>query len=216
MSESSRGAGAPPADQPVDVVLSSAQLLGQGFTRYERFAVTLKFNDGAVTLKRDIIRQGRVVAVLPIDLARQRIICIRQFRLGAHLANGRGNLVEIVAGFVDPGETTAQAARRECVEEIGVAPVPLIELLSYFTSPGFSDELLTLFLGVVDCLAVPERAGAETEQEFTFPMVVPIDAALAALTVGTLHNGPLLVALQWLALNRARLDDIVRAGSAGS
>jgi hypothetical protein len=42
---------------------------------------------------------------------------------------------------------------------------------------------------------------------------VPIEAALDALTKGTMHNGPLVVALQWLALNRSRLGELLRAGS---
>jgi hypothetical protein len=42
---------------------------------------------------------------------------------------------------------------------------------------------------------------------------VPIDAALVALAGGALHNGPLIVTLQWLALNRAHLGEIVRTGS---
>ena len=44
-------------------------------------------------------------------------------------------------------------------------------------------------------------------------MRVPIDAALAALAAGTVRNGPLIIALQWLALNRGRLREIVRMGS---
>jgi hypothetical protein len=45
-------------------------------------------------------------------------------------------------------------------------------------------------------------------------MRVPIEAAIAALAAGTMQNGPLIVALQWLALNHGRLDAIVRGGSA--
>jgi ADP-ribose diphosphatase len=138
---------------------------------------------------------------------------LRQFRLAAHLANGRGNLVEIVAGHVEADEQPAEAARRECVEEIGVAPGLMVELFTYLTSPGMSDEEITLFLGVVDASGVPERAGAAAEHEETVPMRVPIDAALAALTAGTVRNGPLIIALQWLALNRGRLSEIVRMSS---
>jgi ADP-ribose pyrophosphatase len=41
-------------------------------------------------------------------------------------------------------------------------------------------------------------------------MRVPVDAALAALDAGTIHNGPLILGLHWLALNRSRLPEIVR------
>jgi ADP-ribose pyrophosphatase len=48
----------------------------------------------------------------------------------------------------------------------------------------------------------------------TRPLRVPIDAALAALAEGTMRNGVLIMALQWLALNRARLREIVQAALA--
>ena len=94
-----------------------------------------------------------------------------------------------------------------------MAPGLLVELFTYLTSPGMSDEEITLFLGIVDASGVPERAGAAAEHEETVPMRVPIDAALAALAAGTVRNGPLIIALQWLALNRGRLSEIVRMGS---
>ena len=66
-----------------------------------------------------------------------------------------------------------------------MAPGLLVELFTYLTSPGMSDEEITLFLGIVDASGVPERAGAAAEHEETVPMRVPIDAALAALAAGT-------------------------------
>jgi ADP-ribose pyrophosphatase len=67
--------------------------------------------------------------------------------------------------------------------------------------------------GAVDAARVPERAGAAAEREDTVVMRVPIDAALAAPAGRTIRNGPLIVALQWLALNRGRLPEIVRTGA---
>src|SRR5262245_9319881 len=104
-------------------------------------------------------------------------------------------------------------ARRECVEEIGVAPDVLVELFSYLTSPGLIDEEITLFLGIVDAARVPAAPPAAAEHEATALLRVPIDAALAALPTSAVRNGPLIVALQWLALNRGRLADIARAGT---
>lgn len=201
----------PIADDRADVVIAGREVLAEGFRRYERLRVRRSGEN--VPRALDVLRSGPAAAVLPIDPGRDEVVLLRQFRLAAHLANGRGNLVEIVAGHVEADEQPAEAARRECVEEIGVAPGLLVELFTYLTSPGMSDEEITLFLGVVDASGVPERAGAAAEHEETVPMRVPIDAALAALAAGTVRNGPLIIALQWLALNRGRLDDIVRTGS---
>jgi ADP-ribose pyrophosphatase len=201
----------PIADDRADVVIAGREVLAEGFRRYERLRVRRSGEN--VPQPLDVLRAGPAAAVLPIDPGRDEVVLLRQFRLAAHLANGRGNLVEIVAGHVEADEQPAEAARRECVEEIGVAPGLMVELFTYLTSPGMSDEEITLFLGVVDASGVPERAGAAAEHEETVPMRVPIDAALAALAAGTVRNGPLIIALQWLALNRGRLSEIVRMGS---
>ena len=201
----------PIADDRADVVIDGREVLAEGFRRYERLRVRRSGEN--VPRPRDVLRAGPAAAVLPIDPGRDEVVLLRQFRLAAHLANGRGNLVEIVAGHVEAEEQPAEAARRECVEEIGVAPGLLVELFTYLTSPGMSDEEIILFLGVVDASGVPERAGAAAEHEETVPMRVPIDAALAALAAGTVRNGPLIIALQWLALNRGRLSEIVRMSS---
>ena len=201
----------PIADDRADVVIAGREVLAEGFRRYERLRVRRSGED--VPRALDVLRSGPAAAVLPIDPGRDEVVLLRQFRLAGHLANGRGNLVEIVAGHVEADEQPSDAASRECVEEIGVAPGLLVELFTYLTSPGMSDEEITLFLGVVDASGVPERAGAAAEHEETVPMRVPIDAALAALAAGTVRNGPLIIALQWLALNRGRLSEIVRMGS---
>ncbi len=154
----------------------------------------------------DLLCSGASVAVLPLDMGRGEIILLRQFRLAAHLANGRGALFEIVAGHVEKGEHAAETARRECAEEIGRAPSPLIELFTYLTTPGLCDEQITVFLGIIDVSQIPERAGLAAEHEETFLVRVPIDRALAAAAAGSLRSGPLLMALNWLALNRGRLE----------
>jgi ADP-ribose pyrophosphatase len=195
------------ADRPADVALSQPEPLGRGFFDYQRYRLTL--HGKAQT--RDIVRAGKVVAVLPIDPARNEIVLIRQFRLPAHLANGRGDLIETVAGRVEPGEQPAATARRECAEEIGVEPAALIELFTYLTSPGLTDEEVTVFLAAVDASLVPERTAAGGEQIAI--MRVPIDAAIDALTLGTMRNGPLVIALQWLALNRGRVTELLRAAN---
>jgi ADP-ribose pyrophosphatase len=205
---------APLTDLAVDVSLSPPELLGKGFRTYQRYRYTLPGDDPTLDVRtHDLIRFGHIVGVLPVDLARNEVVLIRQFRLPVHLANGKGELLEIVAGHVEANEQLAEAARRECIEEIGVAPSALAELFTYFPTPGGSDEQITLFLGIVDAAQVPDQAGSAAEREETRPLRVPIDAALAALAGGTMHNGLLLLALHWLALNRGRLGEIARGGA---
>jgi ADP-ribose pyrophosphatase len=204
------------ADRAADVDVSPPTVLAKGFHDLVRYCVALRTPDGeTLSSVRDVLRVGKVTAVLPIDLKRGELVLIRQFRLPAHLATGRGELIEIVAGHVEAGETPAEAAMRECVEEIGVRPKALYEMLEFIPVPGSSDEHATLFLGLVDATGVPERAGADDEKESTQPMRIAIDAAIAALGHRTMQNGFLIIALQWLALHRDKLDTIVAGSPAG-
>jgi ADP-ribose pyrophosphatase len=203
------------ADSAADATVSPPRLLGGGFHRLERFRLDLRTPDGqTIDSVRDVLRVGKVTAVLPIDLVRGELVLIRQFRLPAHLATGAGELTEIVAGHVEAGETPADAGMRECVEEIGVRPSALYDMLDFIPVPGSSDEHGFMFLGLVDATRVPARAGAADEKEATRPMRVPIDIALAALERRGVRNGFLILALQWLALNRGRLDAIVAGPAA--
>jgi len=203
------------ADSPADVTVSAPNVLAKGYHDLVRFSMTLRIpGHDPIASVRDVLHVGKVTAVLPIDLARRELVLLRQFRLPAHLATGMGELTEIVAGHVEAGETPVEAGLRECVEEIGVRPSALYEVLQFIPVPGSSDEHAFLFLGLVDAARIPERAGAAHEKEATRPMRVPIDTALAALERRTMRNGFLLMALQWLALHRDRLEQIVAGAPA--
>ncbi len=197
------------ADRSVAVRLSAPDTLGKGFRDFMRYRLTVEgAGGGPIEQQRDLIRAGKVVAVLPIDLARDEIVLVRQFRLAAHLANGKGLLVEPVAGRVEAGEEPAACARRECLEETGAAPGALVELFSYFPTPGLTDEEIVVFLADIDAGQIVRRpASPDGEQIET--LRVPVDAALATLDEATIHSGPLITALQWLALNRARVRSLL-------
>ncbi|MEI9804691.1 MAG: NUDIX hydrolase [Pseudolabrys sp.] len=198
------------ADIAADIELSPPQVLAKGYRDYLRYRVTLKRPDGArVEQTRDIVQAGKVVALLPIDLARDELVLLRQFRLPAHLANGKGDLLEIVAGRVDAGETLADAARRECREEIGVTPGKLVEIATYLTTPGLTDEEVTIFVTPIDASSVREGAHVSPDGEQLHIFRAPVEAALQALAHGTMRGSPVIIALQWLALNRGRLGELL-------
>jgi ADP-ribose pyrophosphatase len=210
LSQPSQQSAALLRDSAVEVTVLEQKSLVQAHYDCDEYRFRHRGPAGDVSEQsRMILQVGRVVAVLTIDLQRDEIVLLRQFRLAAHLATGHGELVEIVAGGVEDGEDDMQAARREGLEEIAVAPSRLVPLFRFMPAPGVDHEIATVFLGIVDAAQVPSRAGAADESEEIVPFRVPIDEALAALAAGTFVNGYAVIALQWLALNRARLGEII-------
>src|SRR5262249_31762676 len=169
------------ADLPADVVVSRPQVLAKAYRDYHRYSVTLERDAAPVVQARDAWIGGKVVVVIPFDILRQELVLIRQLRLPAHLANGHGDLVEFVAGRVESGESLIEAARRECTEEIGVAPIKLAELFTFLSTPGVTDEEITMFIAAVDATTVREGALTTPDGEHVSVRRVPVDAALGAL-----------------------------------
>lgn len=201
------------ADRPAEVTVSEPVLLAKAYRDYERYDVAIG-DAGDAPHSRDVLRAGRVVAILPVDLGRGEVVLLRQFRLAAHLMNGAGDLIEIVAGRVEPDEQPAAAAVREFKEELGVPADRLVELFHYFPAPGIADEYVHFYLGSVDAAQVPPRTGLAAEREEIETLRVTVDEAVSVIGQDRVRNGLTLVALQWLALNRHRLGDILRTGTA--
>jgi ADP-ribose pyrophosphatase len=105
---------------------------------------SVRFPDGSVG-QLEILRHPGASAVVPfLDPPRDadpRVVLIRQFR---HAADGF--IWEIPAGRLDDGETPEACAGRELEEETGMRARRLERLTTIFTTPGFTDERIHLFL----------------------------------------------------------------------
>ena len=197
-------------DCPLAVTLSKPTVLVKAYYDYRRYAVSIKTKDAPPFLQeRDVLIAGKVVVVIPIDLVRQQIVLIRQFRLPAHIANGLGDIVEFVAGRVEPNETLVDAARRECREEIGVAPEKTVQLLRYLTTPGSSDEEVTIFLCAINSSTIRDGSRTTADGEHLQIMRTSIEDAIRALNRYSMRGSPLVIGLQWLALNREHLPNLL-------
>jgi len=91
-------------------------------------------------IKRAIIQHQGSAVMMAVD-DKRRILLVRQYRLPA-----RDYLWELPAGRVDPGETVLQAARRELREETGFRATRWQKLATFFVSPGFLAEKMTIYL----------------------------------------------------------------------
>jgi ADP-ribose pyrophosphatase len=196
-------------DRSAPVDIRAERVLHDGFRTLVEVSFRLPEsrtrNGGAYEARREILRVDAVAGVLPYDPERDELVLIRQFRLAAHESTGLGDMVEIVAGYVEAGEDPAEAARRELREEAGVEVLDLVPMLRFVPSPGVSTEQGMLWCARVRIGTLDEIAGAEAENELVRPFAVPAEAALAALGSGRLRNGYLLLALHWFALHRDEL-----------
>jgi ADP-ribose pyrophosphatase len=91
-------------------------------------------------IKRSVVRHRGSAVMMPVD-DWNRILLVRQYRLPA----GKF-LWELPAGKVDEGENPLQAARRELIEETGYRAKKWTKLASFFVSPGYVQERMTVYL----------------------------------------------------------------------
>jgi ADP-ribose pyrophosphatase len=166
-------------------------------------------------LSREVFERGHAVAVLPFDPERGEVVLVEQFRIGSVGVIDEPWLIEPVAGMIEPGEPAPEVARREAAEEAGLDLLDLVPACTYFSSPGGSTETCQVFIGRVDAAAAGGIFGLIDEGEDIRVHVVPLATALGWLDDGRIHAATTVVALQWLALHQAGLEQRWKCGGAG-
>lgn len=179
----------------------------KGFFRLEtyQFRHTLYNGDWSPPLMREVFRRNNCVGVLLYDPQRDEVVLIEQFRMGAMVQTEDAWLLEIVAGGIEEGETPEEVACREAEEEAG-CKVEKLELISqFYTSPGGTSELLTLYCGKVNTTGVGGIYGLAEENEDILVSVISFDEALNLVAQNRIASAIPIIAIQWLALNRDKL-----------
>ena len=148
--------------------------------------------DGRETT-REIVEHPGAVAVVP-QLPDGRVILIRQYRRPA----GQ-ELLEIPAGTREPGEDAEACVRRELVEEIGYRAGRLERLAGFYTTPGFTDEYMDLFLAT-DLAPAGDDEPAEFEEALV--LVQPSEAP-DLLAAGEPLDAKTIAALLLVAARRS-------------
>lgn len=155
---------------------------------YNGKIVTLRVDDvelpdGSFS-KREIVTHQGAVAVLVVKNG--QMYFVKQYRIANEML-----LTEIPAGLIEPGETPAEAAMRECREEIGYRPINLYRLGEFIPTPGYCSERITLFCAT-EFLWDPL---AEDEDEFISLVKIPVRTARALFINGKFIDGKTVAAL---------------------
>jgi len=122
----------------------------------------------------DVLKYSRMkltrpdaVAALILNVDTEKVILVKQFRYPIADRESE-NILEIVAGKMDQGETPEQSMCREIMEEVGykIEESDLTRKKSVYISPGYSTEIIHIFIVKVnDSMKVSSGGGVETEQE---------------------------------------------------
>jgi len=155
---------------------------------------TVRYPDGS-SGDLEMIRHPGAAAVVPVlsdlDAADPVILLLRQFRYAA-----AGTLWEIPAGrLADPAEQPADCARRELLEEAGVTAGRIQRLTTVWTTPGFTDEAIHLFVAS----ELHEASHRRERDEFIEVEPRPLSQVLEMIRGGELCDAKTALAILYLA-----------------
>ena len=155
---------------------------------------TVRFPDGS-TGELETVRHRGAAAVLPL-FGRPgdddpEVLLLRQYRY----ATG-GELYEVPAGMPEERDGSWEAtAARELEEETGWRPGRLRRLTRIFTSPGFCDEVIHLYVG----WELEEGSAGRDRDEYIDVLRVPLSRALAWVEEGRIVDGKSVATLLYAA-----------------
>jgi len=147
-------------------------------------------------LRRDMVRHQGSVVVLAVDesAGESRVLLARQYR---HAAGAP--LWELPAGRIDPGESSLTGAKRELREETGITARDWKHAFTFYSSPGFLDETMAIYLAreLTSGIAQPE------EDEMIVKRFFPLSRAVQMIMNGAIRDGKTIAAILWYERARA-------------
>lgn len=136
---------------------------------------------------REVIEHVPAVAIVALD-DKGNIIMVRQFRKPVEEV-----LLEIPAGLMDSGEEPLISAKRELREETGLTASHWEKILSYYSTPGFTNECLHLYLAT----GLSQGEVEPDEDEFVEIVSMPLEKAYDMIFKGQVKDGKSIIGIQY-------------------
>ncbi|WP_139489266.1 NUDIX domain-containing protein [Brevibacillus dissolubilis] len=137
------------------------------------------------TSKREIVNHPGAVAVIPITDDGQ-MVCVRQFRKPLERS-----ILEVPAGKLEKGEDPLECAKRELEEETGYQASQYTHISSFYTSPGFADEILHLYMAT----GLTAGESRPDEDEFVEILHLTLEEAKKLHETGEIRDAKTVLAL---------------------
>ncbi|MFA7262208.1 MAG: NUDIX hydrolase [Caulobacter sp.] len=196
MTRPRKDGGFPPADMPVRTVHSGW---------LDLHLVELTGPDGA-TYERYVEDHGRAAAVLPYNPATRMALLVTMPRAALRFAGGDDDVLEAPAGLIDRGETALACARRELLEEAGLAIDHLEPAGAIIPSPGISTERIDLFLAAYDdAQRTGPGGGLDSENENITVVEMPLDELWTSIESDLAADAKTRILVQALRIRRPDL-----------
>ena len=163
--------------------IDNTELIAEGRVfRFERLKVTLP--DGSHS-SRDVVRHSGGSVVVPLD-GEGYVYLVSQYRVAI------GSVTfELPAGKLEPGEPPEVCAERELLEETGLRAGTMKHLTSIYTSPGYSDEILHIYLAT-DLI---QNEAEPDEGEFINTVMFPMDEVVDLVATGEIRDAKTVVGI---------------------
>lgn len=173
-------------------------------------AYRLPTGEWGPTVTRVRVDRGRSVASLLFDPSSRRLHFVRQFRLPTYDVDtpeydGKGWLVEIVAGRAKPDEAPEVAIAREIQEELDLQVRSVRPIGQFFLSPGASSEDVVLFFSEVAALpkgATNRSSLGDADEGHIEPVSMTVDEFLDQVERQLIYDAKTICAAEWLRRNR--------------
>jgi nudix-type nucleoside diphosphatase (YffH/AdpP family) len=178
------------------------KLLHDGWSKFG--VATVQLPDGT-TFRREIEDHGSAAAVLPYDPQARSVLLVKQFRAPIAYAGDGGHTLEAPAGIVEQ-ESAEAGARREALEETGIALGDLELVAVALTMPGVSTERMHLFLAPFTAAQrIEQGGGVASEHENVEIVEIGLDALAAMADAGQLVDLKTLTLVLALRLRHPQL-----------
>ncbi|MEN0613421.1 ADP-ribose diphosphatase [Klebsiella indica] len=186
-----------------DVEIIARETLYRGFFSLDLYRFRHRLFNGSMSgeVTREIFERGHAAVLLPFDPVRDEVVLVEQIRIAAYDTSESPWLLELVAGMIEEGESPEEVARREAVEEAGLAVGRVKPVLSYLASPGGTSERLSILVGEVDATTAKGIHGLVEENEDIRVHVVSREQAYQWVEEGKIDNAASVISLQWLQLH---------------